>query len=346
MNAMRTSSLGVAACVMALLVACFGPALSPPDARGEQHRPVPLPAQPEAIEAHRPVLTVMGTGALEGACDVVGSIASRLLDPLLGADGEAARPAAPPTFDWWTPEADVPGASRLVVGLDLNALRRQSPDRFADQRLNQALLELGLANARGVVVEVVAGPEDAAGDPMRAWLTVSYRDWDATRGQRVALWVAHPEAGANRLALRAHWGAWIDSLVACHRALLDPLDRSPFDAAHDSWRRRHEQKVRQVIASIDGPVLLGAGDAHPYALLGLGGRADHALTMRNLGTILTVLGAAQYDPRSGVGRATIDALEGTGLGTLECRIVRRGTRDWILVAPEGAGDALARELGD
>jgi hypothetical protein len=270
-----------------------------------------------------------------------------LVSALLGEPVDSAVLEAAPELGWWgSGDAATDG---VRFGLDLNALRAGRPELFEDQRLNQALWELGLANARGVVLE--CDLFDAGGrNGGTAQLVLSYRDWDADGAETLRLSPGRAPAigpaGSPRVAITPAWQEWIDSFIAAHRAMLDPLQRSPFDAELHSWKRRHEQKLRQVTASLEGPIVLGAIGDEGYALIGVGGRADAGMLQRNLGIVLGPLGGASFDPRGGVGRVRVGVLAGTEFERLEWRIVEAGQRRWMLVTREGIGDAVAAGLSE
>ena len=179
---------------------------------------------------------------------------------------------------------------------------------------------------------------------LTASLFVSYRDWESNRSEEIVLSVDHAVAGGGRVAIRPRWGDWIDAVVACHRSLLDPLARSPFDATLASWQRRHEQKLRQVTASLDGPVILGAQGGEAFALIGLGPRADAALVTRNLVTVLDPIGDARLQAAGQEGHVTIDALAGTEFSAVEWRTIVLGRKSWMLVTRAGEGESVAAAL--
>jgi hypothetical protein len=304
----------------------------------------PRPSSPQVV-APTPVLWVHADLGREDVAHRAGPVVGALVSALLGQEMDATVVERAPDLGWWSLEDAATDGVR--IGLDLNALRAGRPELFDDQRLNQALLELGLANARGVVLE--CDLFDAVGrNGGTAQLAVSYRDWDSGAAEAIGLSPgrAPAVAGSGRIAITPAWQEWIDSAIAARRAMLDPLRRSPFDAELESWQRRHEQKLRQVTASLDGPILIGAIGEEAYGLIGVGPRADMGTLQRNLGIVLAPLGVASFDPRSSLGRVRVDALAGTELESLGLRVIEMGGKRWVLVTREGAGDTVADALSE
>lgn len=278
----------------------------------------------------------------------IGEVAAALASSVV-AGVDARLLGEPPTIQWWSAaQAGAPGEDAcFAVGLDLNELRSSDPERFADQRVNEALHALGVANARGVVLEV--GPavgEQNTARRVTAQLVVSYRSWEPEASVRVPLSITSSLSGPDRVVIQARFGAWIEAAVAAHRALLEPLRRSPFDAEVASWERRHGQKLRQVLGALEGPVVVGASGGDWYAMVGIGTRADAPVVMRSLAMVLgPVCERVQFDAQTSNGRATIVALRGTALQDVEWRLVQWEGRRWVLVTEEGLADAVASGLG-
>jgi len=263
------------------------------------------------------------------------AIAENLAEAIVG-EIDVETPEAAPELSWWN-VADADGSCRAVLGWNLNELRSRHPDRFADQRINEALHELGLANARGVMFEV--------GE--RVEMVVSYRSWAVDRAERVVL---SPSAGVAAaagvgVAIQPQWSAWVEACLACHRALLEPLDRSPFDARLGSWDRRNGQKLRSVFRALEGPIVVGQSGGDWFVMVRLGARADEAMVMRLLGVVIEpVCDEIAFDAPTGGGRARVNALADTGYNRVEWRVVQRERRRWLVVTREGAGVDVARAL--
>lgn len=294
----------------------------------------------EADRVRSPVLWVRSDARNSGLAGSIAGVAGALAGPIVGEEVSAVSLDEAPELAWWR----VRDESQFQLGLDLSELRARVPERFGDQRVNEALHALGLANARGLVLEIGGGAIGRAGEP-RVMLTVSYRAWAADRSRSLRVSEESSFAGANRVVLSPRWEDWIERGIACHRALLQPLDRSPFDAARAAWERRHAQRQRQLLAALAGPIVVGGAGQDgclAYALVGLGPRADAGLVMRTLAIVAGPLcSELAFDVETGVGRASVALLEGTAFGELEWSLVEFERKRWVLVTRAGEGEEIA-----
>lgn len=278
-------------------------------------------AMPVARQAAGAVVWVWRTEAQANDGDAaLLAVVERLVECVTG-DVEAARLAEAPEIAWWDAGARDESV-RLVVGIDLNTLRAAHAERFADQRLNDALHELGVANARGVVIEV--------GE--RVEMVLSYRAWGVDEAERVVLSPSGAAAGqlASGAAIRPEWMAWIQAGIACQRAMLEPIARSPFDARRASWERRHGQKLRQVASAMEGPIVFGEENGDACVMVRLGARADEATVLRLLGVVIEPV-CDEIVMEADSGRARIRVLAGTEFERVRWRVVERERRRWIVV---------------
>lgn len=298
----------------------------------------------------RPVIWVSSSedAASAQAALVLGEIGAAVLHPLLG-DRRATALSAGRGPEWWAGRRAAPGEGpRAVLGVDLNVLRASDPGGFADQRLNEALHALGLANARGLVLEVAWGGAGSGGGSGRAELTVSYRSWSPQRGSAWVSSIDHDAAQDGRVAVRARWSDWIESISACERALLDHMARPRYDAERSSWDRRHGRQLRAVLAGMEGPILAGwePDGAGAFMMVGLARRADESMVAPALAAVLeTLCERSEYDDHRGRGIARVRALVGTVIETLEWSVVDHAGRRWILASRPGAHESLREILG-
>ena len=191
----------------------------------------------------RPVIWVASSedAASAQAALVLGEIGAAVLHPLLG-DRRATALSVARGPEWWAGRHAAPGEGpRAVLGVDLNVLRASNPGGFTDQRLNEALHALGLANARGLVLEVAWGGAGSGGGSGRAELTVSYRSWSPQRG---SAWVASIDHGGSRprVAVRALVG--LDRVNLRVRAVRPTVARPRYDAERSSWERHGSSSAR------------------------------------------------------------------------------------------------------
>ncbi|MEZ6234131.1 MAG: hypothetical protein R3B68_08070 [Phycisphaerales bacterium] len=270
----------------------------------------------------------------------VGDLAAWLVGTSLGFGVETEALDRPPA-------GLAPGRGEAVarLGLDLNAVRRGHPEAFLDQRLNQALRLVGLANARELVLTTRRMDDDR---PLTLELDVSYRDEPPGTWTRLTLSMPGPRLpdAADEVWVQPRWNAWLEAALAYRRALVPAEERNEFDAAMRRWNASDRSRVRSLLDSLSGPIILEDVDGTPTVRVGI-------TTGRNAGTvargIAEAIGAlcASVEFEDGVsrGRGTLAGVGDEAGPSVEWAPIEHRGRAWILIAPEGRLDAVRAGLG-
>ena len=303
----------------------------PEDHQRRAHQPLPDGPALWRTEASRP------GGA--SSPDTIG-IDAWFVAGALGFDLESERlDRAPPGLSAGRGEA----VSR--VGLDLNAVRRLHPEAFLDQRLNQALRLVGLANARELVLTTRRMDNDR---PLTLELDVSYRNEPPGTWSRLTLSMPGPRMpeAAEEVWVQPRWSAWLEAALAYRRALVRPEERGEFDESMRRWNASDRSRVRSLLDSLSGPIIFEEVDGTPTVRVGITTGRDGGVVARGIAEAIGALcESVEFEEQAARGRATLAGVgEDAGPGVEWMPIEHRG-RAWILVTPQGRLDAVRTGLG-
>ncbi|MCA9288476.1 MAG: hypothetical protein KDA05_07820 [Phycisphaerales bacterium] len=296
-------------------------------------------AQPRGSGA---AIWVVDSGETGGSSpsNAVGDAAAWFVGTALGVNVESARlDRAPPRL------AAGRGEALSRIGLDLNAVRRGHPEAFLDQRLNEALHLVGLANARELVLTARRADDDR---PLMLELDLSYRDEPPGAWTRLTLSMPGPRLAdaADEVWVQPRWNAWLEAALAYRRALVPAEQRGELDAAMRRWNASDRSRVRLLLDSLSGPIIFEEVEGTPTVRIGITTGRDADAVARGIAEAVgPICEPVEFSDAAGRGRAVLASVGDHTGPSIEWMAIEHRGRTWVLVAPQGRIEAVRGGLG-